>query len=55
MLSNPDYKIKKLSFSGISLESIGLTRILEAVNGNRNVKKLNVGVLTDRGLAKLAD
>ena len=52
--ANPDYPIKKLSFTGICLESIGLTRIIEAVNCNKNVKKLDVGILTDDGLKQLA-
>lgn len=52
--SNPSYTIKKLSFSGICLESIGLVRIIEAVNANKNIKKLNVGVLTDQGLKSLS-
>lgn len=54
LCANPSYKIKKLSFSGICLESIGLTRVIEACNGNTNIKKLNIGVLTDEGLERLA-
>ena len=53
--SNPEYPLKKISFTGISLETIGLTRIVEAVNSNRNVKKLNIGLLTDSGLKQLAN
>jgi len=40
-----------VSFKGISLESIGIVRMIEAVNANPHVRKLNIGVLTDRGLA----
>jgi len=29
--------------------------MIEAVNQNKNVKKLNIGVLTDSGLALMAD
>ena len=29
--------------------------MIEAVNQNKNVKKLNIGVLTDNGLALMAD
>ena len=31
---NPGYPLRKLTFTGICLESIGLTRIIEAVNLN---------------------
>ena len=51
---NPSYPIKMLSFKGISLESIGLTRIIEACNLNTNIKELHIGVLTDAGLKTLA-
>lgn len=54
LAANPTYPIKKLSFKGISLESIGLTRIIEACNLNKNVKKLHIGVLTDDGLKALS-
>ena len=39
---------------GICLESIGLTRIIEACNGNANIKHLNIGELTDIGLESLS-
>ena len=52
--NNPSYPIKELSFKGISLESIGLTRMIEACNLNRNIKELHIGVLTDAGLQTLA-
>merc|ERR1712060_355870 len=55
LASNPEYKIKKLSFQGICLESIGLVRLMEAVNANENIKYLTVGVLTDDGLVQLAE
>ena len=42
--------MKYISFTGISLEDIGLTRIIEAVQGNSNIKRLNVGILTNEGL-----
>ena len=55
LANNPDYKIKKISFEGICLESIGLVRILEAANQNKNIKKLNIGTITDAGLKVVAD
>jgi len=39
----------------MSLESIGLVRIIEACNLNKNIKTLNIGVLTDDGLVQLAE
>ena len=53
--ANPSYQIKKLSFGGISLESIGLVRVIEACNLNENIKSLNIGVLTNDGLIRLAE
>ena len=53
--SNPDYMLKKISFGGICLESIGLVRIVEACNLNRHVKKLDIGVITEQGLVTLAE
>ena len=55
LASNPEYEIKKISFKGMSLENIGLVRIMEAANANHNIKKLDVGILTDNGLTQLAD
>ena len=54
LASNPDYPIKKLCFTGICLESIGLTRIVEAVNANKNIKRIDIGILTDQGLQSLS-
>ena len=55
LCNNPGYTLKKISFGGIALESIGLVRIVEACNLNKNIKKLNIGILTDDGLATLAN
>ena len=55
LASNPDYQIKSLSFTGICLESIGVTRIVEACNANAHIKRLDIGVLTDRGLQTIAN
>jgi hypothetical protein len=51
---NPNYKIFKISFAETSLEEMGLVRIIEAVNQNKHIIKLNVGILTDHGLGLLA-
>lgn len=47
LANNSDYPIHRLSFGGISLETIGLTRIAEACNNNHNLKRVDMGVLTD--------
>jgi len=54
LLSNPNYPLKVLSFHNINIESIGLTRLIEAVNGNSNIKRLDIGVLTNEGLTHVA-
>ena len=53
--ANPSYKIKKISFGEMSLESIGMVRIVEACNLNTNIRSLNIGILTDEGLLRLAE
>ena len=55
LANNSDYPIHRLSFGGISLESIGLTRIAEACNNNHNLKRVDMGVLTDQGLRSLSE
>jgi len=37
------------------LEEDGLVRILQAVNENKHILKLHVGLVTDRGLKCLAE
>ena len=53
--ANPGYKIRKISFGHMSLESIGLVRVIEACNLNKNIRSLNIGILTDDGLTQLAE
>ena len=53
--SNPNYPIKKVSFKGVCLELIGLTRMVQACNANSHIKKLEIGYLTDTGLRALAE
>lgn len=55
LCENPNYTIFKVSFAETSLEDMGLVRTIEAVNLNKHLIKLNVGILTDNGLEKLAD
>ena len=47
--------IFKVSFASISLEEVGLVRLIEACNQNKNILQLNVGILTDKGLSRLAE
>jgi hypothetical protein len=55
LCENPDYTIFKVSFAKINLEDAGLVRLIEAANLNKHILKLNVGVITDRGLQMLSD
>ena len=54
IVNNSSYPLTSISFTGISLESIGLTRMIEAVNSNSNIKRLDIGILTDEGLQALS-
>ena len=55
LCNNPEYPLGKLVFGGVCLEETGLVRIIEAVNANKNIVQLNVGIVTDRGLEILSD
>ena len=55
LAKNPEYPLGKLVFGGVCLEETGLVRVIEAVNANKNIVELNVGIITDRGLEILAD
>ena len=37
LVANPDYPLGKLVFGGVCLEDIGLVRVLEAANANKNI------------------
>ena len=51
---NVDHPIEKVSFKGVDLGDEGLVRILEACNENKNIKKVNFGIVTSRGLGLIA-
>ena len=55
LCNNPEYPLGKLVFGGICLEETGLVRIIEAVNANKNIVQLNVGIVTDHGLEIIAN
>jgi hypothetical protein len=54
LIRNPDHPIEKISFKKVCLGEDGLLRILEAANVNHNIKKLNLGPVTDKGLYIMA-
>jgi len=54
LIDNPDHPIKKLSFKKVKLGEDGLHRIIEAANMNHHITSLNLGIVSDRGLASLA-
>ena len=55
LLSNPDYPINRLTFKDVRLEDTGLYRLLEAVNHNKHLQKLHVGIVSDYGLNTMAE
>lgn len=54
-MANPAYPITRLTFKNVCLEDTGLFRLLEAVNANKNIHKLNVGIVSDYGLKTMAE
>ena len=54
LVSNPDQPVRKVSFKNCSLKEDGLIRILEACNKNKNIKSLNAGLVSNKGLKALA-
>ena len=55
LLANPAYPIEQLKFKGVKLEETGLYRLLEAVNANKNIHRLHVGIISDYGLRTMAE
>ena len=55
LLANPAYPIEQLKFKGVNLEQTGLYRLLEAVNANKHIHKLHIGIISDYGLRTMAD
>ena len=47
---NPNYPIEKIIFRDINIEENGLFRMLEAANANKNILRLQVGIVSDLGL-----
>ena len=55
LLANPLYPLQRIKFKGVDLEESGLYRILEAVNANKNISRINLGVISDFGLKSMAE
>lgn len=55
LLANPLYPLQRIKFKGVDLEENGLYRILEAVNANKNISRINLGVISDFGLKTMAE
>ena len=51
---NPDYQITSISFKGNKLEEYGLRRMIVAATKNPNIKKMDLGTISDFGLELLA-
>lgn len=47
LINNPEYPLYKLTFKNVCLGDMGLVRVLEGVNANKNIEKLHCGILTD--------
>lgn len=54
LIDNPDYPIEEINFKGNRLEEYGIRRILVAATKNKNIKKLNLGYISDFGLELLS-
>jgi hypothetical protein len=54
LIDNPDYRLEEINFKGNRLEEYGLRRMIVAATKNSNVKKLNLGIITDFGLELLS-
>ena len=54
-MANPTYPINRLIFKDVRLEETGLYRLLQAVNENKNIHKIHVGIVSDYGLRAMAE
>lgn len=55
LIKNPDHPVEKICFKDVYLGDDGLLRMLEACNSNQNIKKINLGYVTNKGLRYIAD
>ena len=54
-MSNPEYPLEYIKFKDVNLEETGLHRILEAANANKHIKRINVGIISDKGLSIMSE
>jgi hypothetical protein len=54
LIDNVDHPVTKISFKNCDLGEAGVHRIIEASNCNHNVKKINMGLVSDRSLKSIA-
>jgi hypothetical protein len=55
LLNNPSYPLHKLEFKGVNLEESGLHRILEAINANKHLSQVHLGLVSDYGLQTMSE
>ena len=54
LITNPQHPVEKLNFKKCTLQEDGLIRILEACNANANIKSVNLGYISAKGLKSMA-
>ena len=55
LIDNIDHPVSKISFKNCDLGETGVHRIIEASNCNKNVKKINLGIISDRSLKSIGE
>ena len=55
MIENPRHPVESLNFKNVCIEEDGLLRILEACNANKNIKKISLGYISNKGLYLISD
>lgn len=53
-MQNKDHPLEKLSFKNVALGEDSLMRIIEALNANRNITNVHLGLVSDQGLLIMA-
>lgn len=54
LITNKEHPIEKLSFKNVALGEDGLMRVIEALNKNKNITKVHLGLVSDQGLLIMA-
>ena len=54
LIDNVDHPVTKISFKNCDLGEAGVHRIIEASNCNKNIKKINLGLVSDESLKTIA-